>query len=114
MLVRQEGNRQVKRNIDHYNLDIIIALGYHPRDGNTKMFFATTKQVTLCRSREYSRRNNLSPGIATTRKKRTIFTLAKMRKIILFLIFENYIVFIQHNNFNMNYGLLYCQKSPTI
>lgn len=23
-----EGNRQVKRNIDHYNLDMIIALGY--------------------------------------------------------------------------------------
>lgn len=26
--VRQEGNRKVKRNIDHYNLDMIIALGY--------------------------------------------------------------------------------------
>ena len=28
LLVRSEGNRQVKRNIDHYNLDMIIALGY--------------------------------------------------------------------------------------
>lgn len=28
LLVRTEGTRQVKRNIDHYNLDIIIALGY--------------------------------------------------------------------------------------
>lgn len=28
LLVRQGGNRQVKRNIDHYNLDMIIALGY--------------------------------------------------------------------------------------
>ena len=28
LLVRTEGKRQVKRNIDHYNLDIIIALGY--------------------------------------------------------------------------------------
>lgn len=28
LLVRQEGNRQVKRNIAHYNLDMIIALGY--------------------------------------------------------------------------------------
>ena len=26
LLVRQEGNRKVKRNIDHYNLDMIIAL----------------------------------------------------------------------------------------
>lgn len=28
LLVRAEGSRQVKRNIDHYNLDMIIALGY--------------------------------------------------------------------------------------
>lgn len=28
LLVRREGNRQVKRNIDHYNLDMVIALGY--------------------------------------------------------------------------------------
>ncbi len=27
-IVQQEGNRQVKREIDHYNLDIIIAIGY--------------------------------------------------------------------------------------
>lgn len=28
LLVRTEGTRQVKRNIDHYNLDMVIALGY--------------------------------------------------------------------------------------
>lgn len=28
LLVRCEGNRDVKRDIDHYNLDMIIALGY--------------------------------------------------------------------------------------
>ena len=28
MLVQNEGGRSVKRNIDHYNLDMIIALGY--------------------------------------------------------------------------------------
>ena len=28
LLVRAEGARQVKRNIDHYNLDVIIAIGY--------------------------------------------------------------------------------------
>ena len=28
LLVRQEGKRQVHRNIDHYNLDVILALGY--------------------------------------------------------------------------------------
>jgi len=28
LLVQKEGNRNVKRNIVHYNLDMIIALGY--------------------------------------------------------------------------------------
>jgi hypothetical protein len=28
LLVRTEGKRQVQRKIDHYNLDMIIALGY--------------------------------------------------------------------------------------
>lgn len=28
LLVQKEGSREVKRNIDHYNLDMIIALGY--------------------------------------------------------------------------------------
>jgi hypothetical protein len=28
LLVQSEGNRQVKRNIDHYNLDMVIAIGY--------------------------------------------------------------------------------------
>ena len=28
LLVQNEGSRSVKRNIDHYNLDMIIALGY--------------------------------------------------------------------------------------
>ena len=28
LVVRQEGNRQVKRNLKHYNLDAIISVGY--------------------------------------------------------------------------------------
>jgi hypothetical protein len=28
LLVQTEGKRQVERNIDHYNLDMIIAIGY--------------------------------------------------------------------------------------
>ncbi|MVF21449.1 hypothetical protein EVC37_07550 [Methylocaldum sp. BRCS4] len=30
-IVRQEGNRKVSRNIDHYNLDAILAVGYRVR-----------------------------------------------------------------------------------
>ena len=28
LTVRQEGNRQVNRNLEYYNLDMIIAVGY--------------------------------------------------------------------------------------
>lgn len=28
LIVRKEGDRKVKRNIDHYNLDVVIAVGY--------------------------------------------------------------------------------------
>ena len=28
LLVRQEGNRSVRRNMSHYNLDMIISVGY--------------------------------------------------------------------------------------
>lgn len=31
LIVRQEGSRQVSRNLDHYNLDAILAVGYRVR-----------------------------------------------------------------------------------
>jgi hypothetical protein len=36
--VRQEGNRQVERAIPHYNLDLIISLGYRVRSGVATRF----------------------------------------------------------------------------
>ena len=38
LLVRQEGKRQVQREIDHYNLDMIIALGYRVQSPITVRF----------------------------------------------------------------------------
>lgn len=43
--VQKEGNREVKRNIDHYNLDMIIALGYRVQSDVAVRFriWATTR-----------------------------------------------------------------------
>ena len=38
LLVRQEGSRKVKREIDHYNLDMIIALSYQMDTGHSAAF----------------------------------------------------------------------------
>lgn len=45
LLVQKEGNRNVKRNMDHYNLDMIIALGYRVQSDVAVRFrmWATTR-----------------------------------------------------------------------
>lgn len=48
-LVRQEGSRQVKREIDHYNLDMIIALGYRVQSSVAVRF----RQWATVRLHEY-------------------------------------------------------------
>ena len=62
LLVRQEGNRQVKRNIDHYNLDIVIALGYRvqsqiaTRSGVTVIFYSN-RRVCLLKAYETDKKH---------------------------------------------------------
>jgi hypothetical protein len=38
LIVRQEGARQIKRNLDHYNLDAILAVGYRVRSARGTQF----------------------------------------------------------------------------
>lgn len=49
LLVRQEGSRKVKREIDHYNLDMIIALGYRVQSSVAVHF----RQWATARLHEY-------------------------------------------------------------
>ena len=47
LLVRTEGSRQVKRNIDHYNLDMIIALGYRVGEAVREYFLLKSRVFRL-------------------------------------------------------------------
>jgi hypothetical protein len=49
LLVRQEGNRSVKRQIEHYNLDMIIAVGYRVKSQVATRF----RQWATARLHEY-------------------------------------------------------------
>lgn len=44
-IVQIEGNRQVKRNIDHYNLDMILSVGYRVKSGIATQFRQWATQV---------------------------------------------------------------------
>lgn len=61
-LVRQEGNRQVQREIDHYNLDMIIALGYRVQ---SPVAVRSRRWVTL-RLHEYIQKGFTMVGVWNT------------------------------------------------
>ena len=48
LLVRQEGKRQVQREIDHYNLDMIIALGYRVQSPTAPCLSACKTALNSC------------------------------------------------------------------
>lgn len=60
-LVRQEGKRQDQREIDHYNLDMIIALGYRVQSPVAVRFRRWATQ----RLHEYIQKENILEGNGT-------------------------------------------------
>lgn len=49
LIVRQEGSRQVRRSVQHYNLEAILAVGYRVRSARGTQF----RQWATARLREY-------------------------------------------------------------
>ena len=45
LLVRQEGNRSVRRQMSHYNLDMIIAVGYRVKSQVATRFRCAIKEL---------------------------------------------------------------------
>jgi len=52
LLVRQEGNRSVKRQMSHYNLDMIIAVGYRVKSQVATRFRMPKGRVSDIRCRK--------------------------------------------------------------
>ena len=76
-IVRQEGNRQVERDIDHYNLDMVISVGYrvNSRKGTQFRIWATqrlheylTKGYTLNQQRFEQNASELEAALALIKK----------------------------------------------
>ncbi|PWV73821.1 virulence RhuM family protein [Halomonas sp. A11-A] len=84
-IVRQEGARKVSRNIEHYNLDVIISVGYRVKSPQGTRFrqWATrvlrehlTQGWTLSRQRFEENARELEAAMALVRKTAGSPTLA--------------------------------------
>lgn len=72
-VVRQEGNRQVKRNIKHYNLDAVISLGYRVNSQKATKFRQWATSVL---------KNYIQYGYALNKEKLQQQKLAELNKTI--------------------------------
>jgi len=72
-VVRQEGNRQVKRNIKHYNLDAVISLGYRVNSQKATKFRQWATSVL---------KNYIQHGYALNKEKLQQQKLAELNKTI--------------------------------
>jgi hypothetical protein len=61
--VRAEGNRQVQRSVRHYNLDVIISVGYRRRQGDHYSAWESTRRGTEPRGRTPRPTTNLWPPL---------------------------------------------------
>jgi hypothetical protein len=78
LTVQSEGNRQIRRAVDHYNLDVIIAVGYRVKSTRGTQFRIWATQ----RLREYlikgfpvDDKQLSGPAAATTPRTHPVFLL---------------------------------------
>ena len=76
LTVQKEGNREVTRNVEHYNLDVIISVGYRVNSLKATKFRQWATKVL----KEY-----ISNGFAINREKITQQRLLELEKDVSFL-----------------------------
>jgi len=76
LTVQKEGNREVTRNVEHYNLDVIISVGYRVNSLKATKFRQWATKVL----KEY-----ISNGFAINREKITQQRLSDLEKDVSFL-----------------------------
>lgn len=98
MQVQKEGSRNVKRNIDHYNLDMIIALGYRVQsDVAVRFRIWATQRLHEHTASEliYDRVNNEKPYVGMTNFKGDYVTIDDVK------IAKNYLTEIELQRLNL-------------
>ena len=51
LIVQKEGNREVSRNVEHYNLDMILSVGY--RVNSNKLYHPKTPRQLFLKSNSH-------------------------------------------------------------
>jgi len=98
--VQKEGNRVVKRVLDYYNLDAIIAVGYRVNSKKATKFRQWATKVL----KEY-----IYNGYAINREKITQMRIANLEKDVEFIKSQ-----IENNTLEFKQGIFFAKKSEVL
>ncbi len=99
-IVQKEGNREVSRDVKHYNLDVIISVGYKVNSKKATKFRQWATKVL----KEY-----IYNGYAINREKITQMRIANLEKDVEFIKSQ-----IENNTLEFKQGIFFAKKSEVL